>query len=239
MKNIFLLAFTAPFFTNCTTDNGNGNPLGKGAEVASRYTLEYPANPDNPFDVSGILFYDVSEAFVAGNHPVGNTSDVISTVDRVATANLDFMEIVNENYELPDTAAINTCLIGDDWTLAEAINRSGLGLVARNEVIRFSGELLLLEIDRKPYEIIYRYILDFEKNIQSNPQISAADQRIALNYSSILRYAYYFANRQKQKPRDRNWDISISCLIAAIDGSKTSVAKGVVSTVVVSLLKNK
>lgn len=86
---------------------------------------------------------------------------------------------------------------------------------------------------------IHKYVVDFETVVLTDAGLTGFDRQVILSATSVARYAVHFANtHRKRKPRDRDWEISNSCIIAAALGGSRNTTEAITSSVVAAMLQN-
>jgi len=238
MKKIIIcltIAFTA---ISCETEN----EYSKASEDA-KHSIAYskageaePQNPANPYDMAGKIHNQIAELYVGGSF---NPPRVLLAeyVDGLALQNPDFAMLGNDftPTSLPGIVYIinNTAKSAAESLEAfEMSNNLKLGLLA------FMQQVALLQQQNKDYNEIYSYIVNYETAIVGNLALKPEGKKAILTLTSIARYSNYFAKKQKQKPRDRDWDVSVGCLVAGLSGTIESTQKAITKSLVAEILIN-
>lgn len=245
MKSFYLCLFILTFLISCD-NNEQGfivreNDYGLRAtpnDITGRGTV-YPANDSNVYDIAGQLHFDISESYAAAGYVLQlSDQQCITTVESIANNNTEFMLIQDAGYTTVEASRINLLLNGAPETMDIVLSASVMTVPAQQSIKTFINTLMLYQSQEKDYEEFYHYIISYETAILADESLDQTDKRYILTCSSIARYGFYFARKQKQKPRDRDWDISIGCLIAGVDGAAQSTSKAVTMSVVAGIISN-
>lgn len=244
MKSFYLCLFILTFLISCD-NNEQGfivreNDYGLRAtpnDITGRGTV-YPANDSNVYDIAGQLHFDISESYVVAGDTLGSDQQCITRVESIANNNSEFVLIQDASYTSVEASRINLLLNGEPGTMDTILSASVMTVPAQQSIKTFISTLMLYQSQEKDYEEFYHYIISYETAILADESLDQTDKRYILTCSSIARYGFYFARKQKQKPRDRDWDISIGCLIAGVDGTSQSTSKAVTMSVVAGIINN-
>jgi hypothetical protein len=236
MKSFFIISLIATFFTACSPELEKA-PISTTHAVNSKIPGAYPANPDNPYDMAGEIYYDVSESYIAGNYYDEDVDSIIISVQGLLDANPDFVGLKTPGYVPPSDTVVEAFLTADSWMLSDAIATSGLQQTSQQKLSAFFNQLSEFESGQKPFDVIYPYIMTFEKEVITSNMVPD-DREAILTISSIMRYSFFFARKRKQKPRDRNWDVTTTCMIIAVEGTKDGTAKAIALSIVGGIAVN-
>lgn len=218
-----------PFFASCNNDDSIDTfAPAQGSNSHAKDPSTYPAHIGNHFDTAGLVYFDISEIYT-GSYDVHYDSIERATqiVDSLALADPDFSSISGPNYQFANAFTVSSFLAGDEQMLDNVLLQSGLGTYSRKSLVTYVGALLEYQTQQKSYDVFYQYITNYESAILNNSAIPANDKRTILMVTSLTRYGFYLAYKQKQKPKDRTWDITMGCIIAGIHGSTQSMAKAI------------
>jgi hypothetical protein len=235
MKNSYLLAFIFPFFVSCSPDGDNIPDTTKG--MTDRITGLYPENSANAFDGAGQLHNDISEAFLAGGYSTASIQGTITTCESLASSNVDYMAL-KEPYTSPDPLRLDYIINNEASSMADIIANSPMTSTAKTSLTTFINTVMSYQAQQKEYDLLYQYIITYETAILADSSLTATDRKIILTTSSISRYAFYFASKHKQKPRDRDWDISIGNIVAGTEGAHEGMSKAIIMSAAVGLTHN-
>jgi len=238
MKKIIICLTIAFSAISCETENEYLNPSEKAKNTAahSKTGDTEPQNPSNPYDMAGQVHNQIAELYIGG--PLNPPRILLAEyVESLAFQNQDFSMLGN-NYIPVSLPGLVYILNNTDKSAAESFDAFGMGSSSRQEILAFIQQVAMLQHEDKDYSVIYNYIVSYETAIIANTTLKLGDKKAILTLTSIARYSNYFAKKQKQKPRDRDWDVSVGCLVAGLSGSTESTQKAIIKSLVAEILTN-
>lgn len=198
----------------------------------------YPANKNNIYDITGSLYYRISENYLNTIQATQSIADIILNVEILANADNAFLMLKPGDYRSPSVTEISF-LADPSITAVEKIDRLPVSGYAKNALLGFSEKLLLFHREKEQVMTIHRFIVDFETAVLADNGFSNLDRQVILSSTSVARYAVHFANtHRKRKPRDRDWEISYSCIIATALGGGRNTCEAITASVVAAMLQN-
>lgn len=240
MKTIFYLLMPWMLFVSCESDSLTNDPRdGQSMQSYAKVSDNYPANPDNAFDFTGQIYFDISDSYAVREVYHEHAERRLFIADSIAAANSNFITISGPGYSYADITKVLYFLGGDSQMLGNVLVQSGLNAYSIASLGNFVNTVWGLQEQKRSYDTFYNYIIAYERNILTDPNVPKNDLKIILTTSSLLRYGFYFTHKQKQKPRDRTWDITWGCIIAGIQGGGQNIAKAVELFTVTGVLANK
>ncbi|GEP49811.1 hypothetical protein FNO01nite_04830 [Flavobacterium noncentrifugens] len=238
MKKIIIcltIVFTA---ISCETENEYSNPSenAKDTVAYSKAGDTEPQNPSNPYDMAGQVHNQIAEHYIGG--PSSPPRILLAEyVDGLALQNPDFAMLGND-YMPISLPGIVYILNNSDKTAAEALGTFEMSNSLKQGLLAFIQQVAALGRQNKDYSEIYNYIVSYETGIIAGTALKPEDKKAILTLTSITRYSSYFAKKQKQKPRDRDWDVSVGCLVACLSGTTESTQRAVTKSLVSEILIN-
>ena len=243
MKTLTLWTIILVLFTSCSTESEPASLSESPNKVADTYlqriTGLYPENIANAYDSAGQLYYDVSESYLTQGNISVTTATTISQVEAIANSSEEFQALRPATYTSPTASRIDYILNDQQVTALNIISNSSLSEKAKISLRGFLTSLMTYRDLQVEYDVIYDFVIDYETAILADSDFTANDQKVILATASISRYGFYFAEKRKRKPRDRDWEISWGHIVAAIDGSEESTAKAIVMSAVCGIISNK
>jgi hypothetical protein len=76
-----------------------------------RSTTSFPANPENPYDTAGELYYQISEAYHKTGKTVSNNAELILDIEQLASRNEVFNSFVRDHYSSISTQDLDVFLL--------------------------------------------------------------------------------------------------------------------------------
>ncbi|KGO93692.1 hypothetical protein [Flavobacterium subsaxonicum] len=244
MKKLYLWAFVLPLLNSCSVDSQTDVPdqatttTSASTLFTSKITGHYPENSANAFDDTGQLYYQISEAYFDAPHGSYTTSQIVTDVESIANANIDFLDLKPTNYAAITVTGVDA-IADNNLTLTSAINNSGMSQPAKNSLLAFINGVMDLNDQEEEFDDIYQYTIIYETAVIANASFNTTDKQTILTTTSLVRYAFYFASTHKKKPpRDRDWEIGVGNIVGAIKGAEESTAKAVTLSAAVGIRHN-
>lgn len=241
MKNLYLWIAIITILSSCSPDDKAEQVqknLSVQSNLAMRKTGLYPENMANEFDSSGQLHNEISEAYLAGNTSETTTAAILGRIETIANANSDF-NALKTGYYSPSTSRLDYIFSNQYSCYLDIISNSSMSLKGKLSLSEFLASVMLQRDQGQPYEMIYEFIISYESSILADPLLTGSDRRIILTTASITRYSFYFAQKHKKKPRDRDWDISWGNIVAGTEGDESSMAKAIIMSATLGIMSNK
>ncbi|MDI1256959.1 MAG: hypothetical protein PSV16_12755 [Flavobacterium sp.] len=243
MKKIYLCLMASAMLLSCSNDSEKTNAPQTYEKINNsmleRKTGNFPENQANDYDLAGQLYYDISEAYLPYENPAFSTAAIIGKVKTLANANPEFLAIKTAAYKSPSATQIDDFRNNPVAAMATVIATSSLGTQAKASVADFIITLMWFKDQQKDYNTVYNYTIAYEAAVIGNSGLNTRESEILLTTASVARYAFYFADTHRRKPRDRDWDISIGHIVAALDGAGTGMATAVTESVAFGIADNR
>lgn len=243
---LFICCASSLTLVSCSTENESANSkegtIGQSSlpsTVVQRKTGLYPENAANDYDAAGQLHNDISESYLANGLVPTTTAAAIQQVQAIANSNIEYQSLVPSNYVSPTATRIDYIMNNQQSSTLDIIANSGMSLRAKLSLTTFLNTVMEYKSQGKDIDYLYPFIIDYETNTISDPALTAMDRKVILTTTSITRYGFYFAQKHRRKPRDRDWDISWGNIVAGTEGSSESSAKAIMMATVAGILSNK
>lgn len=237
MKTIYSPMLLVLVFTSCNSEEPK--PIIK---IQNKSLLSKPilanagVNLNNPYDNAGLLYVELTSAYLSNETTYSQM--ILASCHNICNANLAYLGMLPTNYLYSSQSEIGYYIGNDVAKLHLSINASGLSTTAKTSLSDFITEVESKKFQGVDFETLLGYIVGFEDGIGSSG-FSAADKKLILTVSSIIRHANHLSTSlKKQKPRDRNWDITMGLVAATIDGASQSMAKAIENAFVVGICSN-
>jgi len=198
----------------------------------------YPDNKDNAYDASGKLHNEICEAYLMADYTTDSLAEIIAKVELVSARNSNFISMKPIAYQPPTANQISLILNSADPKATAIIANSEMSTKAKLRLETFMNSPSILAGQYADYEVLYQFIIDYEDTIITDSLLTVTDKRLILTTTSIARHAYYFASKKKKRPRDRDWDINWTGIIAGTEGAGESMAKAITMSVVTAINQN-
>lgn len=238
MKKIIICLTIAFSAISCEKENEYSNPSENEKHMVaySKTGDTEPQNPSNPYDMAGQIHNQIAEHYIGG--PLNPPRMLLAEyVEGLAFQNPDFAMLGN-NYTPVSLTGIVYILNFTEKSAAESLDAFGLGNNSKQEILAFIQQVAMLQHENKDYSVIYNYIVTYETTIIADKVLMPESKKAILTLTSIARYGNYFAKKHKQKPRDRDWDVSVGCLVAGLSGTTESTQKAITKSLIAEILIN-
>ncbi len=226
--------------SSCTHDNseiGVQHAIDASAKYSNKGSNYVPENSANEFDIAGVLYCEVTQAFIELDTLPGDVSGTIPDVEQLAQKNLKFFAILPLDYCSPFEHQISFAVGNQQNTMVDIIEKINISRKAKTSLQDFIETVMLFREDEVEYEVMYDYIIDFETDVVQDLDYSFVDRKVILTTTSIARHGLHF-RKKKKKPRDRDWEISWGSIAAGSQGSAESTSKAVIMSVVTGVHLN-
>lgn len=198
----------------------------------------YPANRSNMYDITGSLYYRIAERYLNTLTATESIPEIVLNTEALAETDSAFVFLKPINYQNPSSEEIGF-LADPDISTAEKIDRLPISTHAKAAFLAFSEKLIQSHQNKEQVMTIHRFIIDFETAVLGDNGLGNFDRQVILSATSVARYAVHFANtHRKRKPRDRDWEISHSCIIGPALGASRNTAEAITASVVAAMLEN-
>lgn len=204
-------------------------------EPDSTQIISMPANPTNPYDAAGRASIEIFDAYLLMNTENDTTiTKIRQRINEISLANADLMYL-NDGYPTTDISAeeIEQIVKNPVAKLDAIISASHLTSTAKIELKNFIDTFQLLE--NEEYDVIYKYITDYEIAVIENTQLNNFDKRVLLVTSALLRH-WSYKNRKRE---DKDWSKSTGNLVGAVKGVIESPYTAVTTSLTTSIVINK
>lgn len=198
----------------------------------------YPENRSNMYDITGSLYYRISENYLTSNIATPSISQTIVNTENLANADSAFLAIKSTSYLSPTEEQLEY-LLNVNIPVIEKVGRLPISSPAKASFLGFLDRLISYHKSGELAMTIHTFIVGYEAAVLAGSQLDAFDKQVILSATSVSRYAVHFANtHRKRKPRDRDWEISYSCIIAAALGGSRNTAEAITLSVDSAMLQN-
>lgn len=237
MKTLYSCLIILTFFTSCTTDS-NSVQQGTIKTIANRTANVLPGNSNNPYDEAGWLHNELFESYYeSGNKPT-TLSGIISKVEALADANADFRALKTSAYQPVSVTRVQYLLDHKNTCAAEVISASSMTSRAKLSFSSFINSLVVVFDTETNCDVLYQFVVDYEKEILNDSLLTAKDKQIILTTTSVARHSAYLAKKKPKKNTDPDWTILIVNVIGAADGAAYGTAESLVEGLVGGIAQN-
>lgn len=235
MKTFYLCLLMTFVLISCDTNIDNQNLHRSEAADNPVYKTGngYPVSGLNPYDSAGEVHNEIAESYIGGSQSVPR-SLLAAKLDSIAFTNPGYM-FLEGNYTALDTATIHEIMEAPEVKLQQLLDNSSLSNQARQQATSFIYGMLDQLSHSKEEEVLSNYISGYETTVINLPN---PDRKTLLTLSAVIKHAVKFAKKPKRKPRDRDWDISVACLVAGLSGSLDSPQMAVMNLLYAEILIN-
>ncbi|ALM50156.1 hypothetical protein AMR72_15390 [Flavobacterium psychrophilum] len=223
MKKNPLVAIALLLLISCapdtTTDSG---PL--TTYKAKSGSISDAANPDNPYDEVGALRNTILDGVMNSVSKGISHEELLKTVNDVAKGYNGFAAFKTADFHTMTTAELDELLQSTPTLDAVVI---GLPLSIENKVQVKSFLEGLLDSDDTDFEAVYNYIVNFENHVVGSSAFSNSEKQFILTLTSLQRYSAYY----RKKPKDKDWDLLITGILAETQGAGYDIASSILYSV--------
>lgn len=196
--------------------------------------VEYHVTTSNPYDSVGLIHDMIAESYIGGTQSAPRHL-FAAKLDSIAFSNPGFISL-DGNYIFLDTLSVNAIMLDPELKLQQLLANSSLSNQARLQADSFIDGILNQLSLSKDEVILNNYISGYEATIVNLP--NTQDKEPLLVLSALTRHAIQFAKKPKRKPRDKDWDISVACLVAGMSGSLESPQSAIMNMLYTEILTN-
>ena len=202
---IFLLCITISFFAiSCSSDEDLENiASGNKAGNLTNEKTSFPNNPSNPFDQTGVEFYNKLRLYIV-DFGVPNSTQKVTNQMLFLSKNLKTDGRINKSVIKITPEMIGLILADPQGKLVELIETSTLSLNVKNNLTDFVSDLVDKQDD--DYDEVYSFIVSYESDVIDDVFLEEDEKDTILKVSSISRYSLY----EEARNRDRDWETSVT-----------------------------
>jgi len=238
MKTFYSCLFILTFFISCDSDSKSESKNTSDSAIANRIMTELPGNIDNPYDEVGWVHNELFESFYVSLSKPTTISGIVDRVETLANANANFKAIKTTNYHAVSVARVQYILDRKSTCVTDVISNSSLTLVAKLSLSTFINSLVATFETESNCDVLYNYVVAYEKNIINNSSLTGRDKQIILITTSVARHSAYLAKKRPKKNTDPDWTVLVGNVIAAADGAEYGMAEGVTEGLVTGIAQN-
>lgn len=237
MKILYSCLTILTFFTSCTIDN---NAVQQGAikTMKNRTVNVLPGNNNNPYDEAGWLHNELFESYYASGNLATSVSGIANRIEAIADVNTGFKAIKTSTYHTVSVERVQYLLDHKNTCVADIISASSLTAKARLSLTSFINSFAIVFDSETNCDVLYRFVVDYEKEVLNDSLITAKDKQIILTTTSIARHSGYLAKKKPKKNTDPDWTILIVNVIGATDGAEYGSAESLVEGLVGGIAQN-
>jgi len=196
--------------------------------------VEYHVSTSNPYDSAGVIHDMIAESYIGGTQSAPRLL-LAAKLDSIAFSTPGFISL-DGNYISLDTLSINAIMLDPELKLQQLLANSSLSNQARLQAESFIDGILNQLTLSKDEVILNNYISGYEATVVNLP--NTQDKESLLILSALTRHALQFAKKPKRKPRDKDWDISVACLVAGMSGSFNNPQNAIMNLLYTEILTN-
>jgi len=238
MKTIYSCLFILTFFTSCDTASDFDSATVSNRELFSRTALELPGYTANPYDEAGWIHNELFETYYESSNKPNSISGIITSVQAIADANPSFSKIKPEIYHAVSPERIHYLLEHKNTCVAEVIANSTLTTKGKSSLTNFINSLVVTFDHESSCDVLYAFVVNYEKTILEDAQLTARDKQIILTTTSIARHSSYLAKKKPKKNTDPDWNILIVNVISATEGAEYGLAESITKGLVAGIASN-
>ncbi|WDF66103.1 hypothetical protein [Flavobacterium sp. KACC 22763] len=203
MKTILLCIITSIFFISCSADS-DFQAQEKQSGIAGKGTaqIQYPSNPENPFDQQGREIYRLLDLYHQKNASPNSVSELARQIRFL-------MEGVNggsgkSGRLIPFTDDLVQSIMDDpDNSMILIVQNSVLQSYAKESLIIFLQELIVKR--QEVFSVTNSYIIGYEAQVLDDADFTSEEAETILTVASISRYSLY----SEEERKDKDWDILV------------------------------
>lgn len=241
MKNFItikmILIFIGLLSISCSSDQEN-KQVSATKKTMLKTGATNPENPLNPYDLAGRAHSEILDAYFDTAALPETLEQVIARIGLVSLSNNTLQEFSATPGSLISTARAQYILTQPQNAIPSIFNQVACSERARNSFKNFSESLVSLCATEQNYNVIYKYISDYEALILNDALLTEADKKLILTSTSIARYAASKKRRPKRN-MDTDWEINIFHVAGSIEGYTQSPATAVTTSLCLGIAANK
>ncbi|MDP5200204.1 hypothetical protein [Flavobacterium sp. DG2-3] len=203
MKSLLLMSMTAILLLSCSADQDYNSEIESSSAPQTNEKAIYALNTLNPFEETGINFFNDFDFYVSKNgYPTSNEqliNQVLFLIDKRVNNKQSGKSIITITPEL-----ILLILANPEEKLVEIIDNSDLSIAVKVNLNSFIADLISKQQD--DYDEVYDHIVTFESAIVVDSLLEEDEKDTILKVSSISRYSLYAEARK----RDPDWQTSVT-----------------------------
>lgn len=203
MKTILLCIITTIFFLSCSSDfevamqeTPSSNNEGETPEINA------PVNPENPYDVKGIKFYESLLLYQQEKSSPNSVSELARQI-RFLSGQLGRKMATTGRLIAFTDEMVESIMQDPDNSMILIVQNSLLQPYAKTSLIDFLEQLIVER--QQQFSITYDYITEYESNVISDSILTAEESETMLTVASISRYSLY----SEQERKDRDWETNV------------------------------
>ncbi|MFP9114776.1 hypothetical protein ACLI1A_12615 [Flavobacterium sp. RHBU_3] len=223
MKKNALLAIALLLLVSCAPDTTTDSDT-LAAYSAKSAALSEAANPLNPYDDAGALRNAVLDGVMNGVPKGISQENLLKTVTDLAHASNGFNTFKTASFHPPTTTELDE-LLQSAPTLDDIV--LGFPLSTQNKVQVMAFLEGLLDAHDVDFENLYNYIVTFENQVVGSSAYTNSEKQFILTLTSLQRYGTYY----RKKPKDKDWDLLITGIMADAQGAGYDIASSIVYSV--------
>ena len=218
----------------------DNNAVQQGAikTMENRTANVLPGNSNNPYDEAGWLHNELFESYYASGDLATSVSGIANRIEAIADANTGFKAIKTSTYHTVSVERVQYLLDHKNTCAADIISASSLTAKARLSLATFINSFVVVFDTETNCDVLYRFVVDYEKEVLNDSLLTAKDKQIILTTTSIARHSGYLAKKKPKKNTDPDWTILIVNIIGATDGAEYGSAESLVEGLVGGIAQN-
>ncbi len=224
-------------FVSCNSDNEPAtfeSPNGSSAKVVA----SLPENDSNPYDEVGRTYDELFDAYFVNGYADTTVSQIVNSVETLATANSRFNSIKTQNYHNVSSTRVQYLVDHPTTSVNDVITASSMSASGKSNLSNFINSYIDFFNIENDCTSIYNKIVAYENEVLVNAALTANDKRIILTTTSVTRYLTYRARKKPKKNTDPDWHIFIGNIVASIEGAEHGSAEAVTMSLVTGIAQN-
>ena len=122
--------------------------------------------------------------------------------------------------------------------MTDVVFNTSLTSGAKSSLIAFINSLMVTFQTESNCDVLYNYVVTYEKSIVNNPALTSRDKQIILITTSVARHTAYLAKKRPKKNTDPDWTVLIGHVAAAVDGAENGMAESITMGLATGIAQN-
>lgn len=204
MKN-FLVCLVISFISfSCSSDSTSDLLQPDNATaVASMDSSVLPHNLSNPFDQTGIEFYDKLHLYTVQHGYASSANQVVQQMLFISKR-LQEKSSTSKSTITLTSQRVEAILNNPQQQLEELILTSSLATEVKLSLLGFVSDLVLVQ--QEDYDQVYDFIVSYETAVLDATDLDIDTKDTVLKVASITRYSMF----EEARRRDRDWETSVT-----------------------------
>jgi len=203
MKNFLLCILVQFLLFSCSTEEVLNPKSDTIDHVGSANASLIPSNKANPYDQTGLDYYNELSAFT-DKFGQANSAQELTEQMLFLSGSSDKVKGTNKSIITLTPEMVALILSNPQAELIALIENSALSLEIKNNLIAFVVDLVTKQND--DYDVVYSFIVAYEATVIQDVNLQEDEKDTILKVSAVSRYSLY-AEAQR---RDRDWETAVT-----------------------------